>query len=213
MKKVILFDLDGTLVNSIPTIEQCFVDTCLQLGRATPDRVRIRAGIGKSLAEIFYDIDPTLDAQLAIDTYRNIYLPLQDGGKIPIFADALPTLQKLHSLGHALGVVTTKHTEHARRFLADVGLLPLLSVVVGACCVTNYKPHAEPLLTACARLNITPEKAVYIGDSVHDGGSARAAGMDFYGVTTGTGSAAELAEYGAVEQSLSTLLLRLQLLD
>ena len=204
--KNILFDLDGTLINSLAVIFDCFAKTLEKLGSDKYSEKIVRAGIGKDLASIFDDLDPNLDTDKAIEIYRSFYLPIQERDEIPFFADTKTVLETLYNQGYTLGIVTTKHSGHSRELLERNNLMQYLSVLIGANDVNYYKPHPEPLLRACAKLKIKPENAIYIGDATHDGLAAKTAKMPFLGVSTGAAKAEDLAAYGQVFNNLSEVL-------
>jgi pyrophosphatase PpaX len=89
--------------------------------------------------------------------------------------DAL--LQSIRTSGRKIGVVTSKNREGTQRGLRIVGLEDAVDVLVCADDVTNPKPHPEPVLRAVAMLEGDPASTIYVGDSIHDMHSGRAAGV------------------------------------
>jgi len=201
--KAVLFDLDGTLVNSIPVILTSFQETFEEMKIPCPTEEEIKKGIGSHLKDIFRHFVPENRIQESIDIYRKYYLKKQYNGEVPLFSGVQESLKHLSQI-YALGIVTTKLASVSRDLLQDLEILNLFQTVVGAEDVTNCKPDPEPLFLACSRMNISPLETIYVGDSVHDGGAAQNANMTFFGVTTGTGKREDLEQYGKVFQDIST---------
>lgn len=183
--RVVLFDLDGTLVDTIELIvraaEYAFANV---MGRAAP-RDEIMAGIGRPLMQQFgayAESEEQLQALIA--AYRVYQLAHHDDLTQP-YAGVNDAVQWLKDSGRSLGVVTSKIEPLAHRALARVGLDPYFDVVVGIESTTRHKPEPDPLHFAMARLGASPAETVYVGDSPFDLQAARAAGISSIAVTWG----------------------------
>ena len=171
-----LFDLDGTLLDSVNLILTSYRHT-LTVHRGTPpDDAVWLAGLGTPLWEQFkhFTDDPTeIDAMVA--TYRDHNLAHHDAmvREYPGIKQALTTLRTRGRLG----VVTSKLHAGARRGLRFLGMDDWFDVVIGADDVTRAKPDPEPVLTAMERLGGNPAATVFVGDSPHDMAAGRAAGV------------------------------------
>lgn len=180
--RAILFDLDGTLVDSAPDITAA-VNELLAGSRLPPlavDKVRVMIGGGvRKLVQRAFAASgaPLLGA--ALDK--------ADLDMAPIYLRHLTRLTKLmpgareaivqfHAAGVALGVVTNKPQVASRTILLYFGLIERLGVVVGGDAVTAKKPAPDALLVALERLRVEPRDALMVGDGVSDVGAARAAG-------------------------------------
>lgn len=173
----LLFDLDGTLIDSIELIIRSYQHTIrTHRGQETAPDVWMK-GLGIPLRVQFKDwsADPVeIDAMVA--TYREYNLSHHDE-MVTAYEGVVEAVLKLHRQGKKLGLVTSKFRSGAFRGLKKVGLENAFHVVVGADEVTNPKPHPEPVLLALSRLSVTPEEAVFIGDSRHDMECGSAAGV------------------------------------
>jgi pyrophosphatase PpaX len=192
----ILFDLDGTLVDTVPFILAAVRHAFAGYG-ACPSDAEWIAGIGTPLRTqlaSFAREAAHVDELLA--RYRAFWLEHHDA-MTRTFPGALATAGLLARRGHPLGVVTAKTEEGALRTLRHTGLLPLLSALVGADTCGRAKPDPEPVLVALARVGRTAREALLVGDSVHDVSAARAAGVRAIGVTWGACDRIRLVAAGA----------------
>jgi pyrophosphatase PpaX len=173
----ILFDLDGTLVDSIELIlsaaEHAFAG---RPGRAA-SREEFRSGIGRPLAEQFGPYCANAEElEALIAAYRGYQLEHHDRltNAYPGIADAV---RELAGAGHALAVVTSKMGAMAQRAVRYVGLESHIPLIVGCDATERHKPDPEPVLFALAHLGIAPADAIFLGDSPYDMEAGRAAGV------------------------------------
>ena len=193
----VLFDLDGTLIDSIELIlcaaEHAFAG---RIGRA-PTREEFRSGIGTPLASQFgpYCTNDD-DLQLLIGRYREFQLAHHDR-LTSCYAGIVDAVRVLRENGDALAVVTSKVNAMAMRALRYVGLADAFPVVIGCDATTRHKPEAEPVLLALERLAVEPGRAIFFGDSPYDILAGRAAGVTSVAVVWGAFSREALEEAGA----------------
>lgn len=193
----VLFDLDGTLIDSIDLIVESYQHTFRTHGLPTISRDEIVDGIGTPLVAVFGKLtdDPVvMDGWIA--TYRAFNLAHHDTMVRP-FPGAVAMVQRVREAGRRLGLVTSKNNSGARRGLALAGLDGVMEVIVGADDVTRHKPDPEPVLRALQQLGARAHDAVYIGDSHHDVASGRAAGVRTVAVCWGPIGAERLTLAGA----------------
>lgn len=191
-----LFDLDGTLIDSIELIMSSFRHTMLTHRGAVPDDDDWRAGFGRplrpQLARYARDADEV--ARMAA-TYRAHNLEHHDRLVRP-YAGIRSVVAELGERGARLGIVTSKNRTAAERGLRHCGLIGFFEVLVTSDDVTEHKPHPAPVLAALASLEAQPAETVFIGDSPHDCAAGRAAGVSTAAALWGPFSRATLDPHG-----------------
>ena len=192
--RTVLFDLDGTLADTIPLIVASYQHAFRTVLGEEVDEVRARAWIGRPLLPALLEESP--EHGHALDrAYREWNLANTD--RLIRRYDGVPELlDALTAAGLTTAVVTSKRRETARLALAGVGVDHLVDVVAALEDTDRHKPHPAPLLHGAARLGVAPGGCVYVGDAVVDVLAARAAGMGAVAVTWGAGDAEALAAAG-----------------
>jgi pyrophosphatase PpaX len=179
----VLFDLDGTLVDSGPMILESFRHaTRTVLSREIPDDQLLAHVGGLRLADQMAAIDEQRVEEL-VRTYREHNEPLHR--ELQACSGVLAVLEQLRLEGRQLGVVTAKRRATVDLAFAVVPLQHLLDVVVSADDTERHKPNPEPLLHALERLRSDPRGAAYVGDSPFDVRAAKSAGVFAVAVTWG----------------------------
>ena len=189
-----LFDLDGTLIDSIDLILRSYRHTMrTHRGHDPGDDVWMN-GLGTPLWVQFrqFTEDPA-EIEAMVATYRAYNLAHHDEMVRP-YTGVVDAVRMLERRARALGLVTSKLRSGALRGLRLAGLEDAFTVVVGADDVTHPKPHPEPVLKALERLGVGAETAVFIGDSRHDIECGRAAGVKTAAVLWGPFDRAHLAD-------------------
>lgn len=180
----ILFDLDGTLVDTVPFILAAVRHAFEGYGSCPTDAEWI-AGIGTPLrAQLSAFARSPQDAGVLHERYRAYWL-LHHDEATRCFPGALDVVRELAAAGHPIGIVTAKIEQGALRTLRHTGLLPHVDAIVGADTCANSKPHPEPVLVALDRLGRPAATALLVGDSPHDVAAAKAAGARAAGATWG----------------------------
>jgi pyrophosphatase PpaX len=179
MKKLqtILFDLDGTLIDSVRLILDSYHHTLKQHGLPARSDAEWLKGIGTPLhvqLGEWRDDAGTIDAMIA--TYRNYNLEHHDR-MVTVYPGVIDAVREIKLAGLQTGLVTSKNNQGAMRGLKLAGLEALLDVLICADDVTNPKPHPEPVEKAVRLLGADPSTTLYVGDSVHDMHAGRAAGV------------------------------------
>ena len=182
-RRAVLFDLDGTLVDSVPDLAAS-ANLLLERRQLAPlglDDVRAMVGNGieklveRAFAARGLDLrgaafDAVYDEMIAVYGERlTVETTLMPGARAAI--------ERLHGDGVRIAVVTNKAQAATDAILAHFGLSPLLGAVVGGDVGLAKKPAADILLAALARMDVDPAGAVLVGDSPADAGAARAAGL------------------------------------
>ncbi|MFD2238485.1 phosphoglycolate phosphatase [Aureimonas populi] len=179
----ILFDLDGTLVDSIPDIHAALNQTLESLGEPpfTLDAVArmVGKGLPTTIERAYEALDKPLDPATRdriVDRFRKIYTP-RATELTTMNPGASGATRALHEKGFRLGVVTNKPLAETMLILDHFGFTELMEVVVGGDAGPPKKPAPDLLILACQRLGLEPTDVLLVGDSEYDVGAARAAGM------------------------------------
>ena len=177
--RAVLFDMDGTLLDTAPD----FIAVCQAMlaahGRPPIDAQRIAdvvSGGARAMVAATFDMDPEADGfetlrQDFLDRYQDhcaVYSRLYDG-----MPELLESIERANLIW---GVVTNKPVRFAEPIMQQLGLAERSAVLVCPDHVTNSKPDPEPLLLACSQLGIDPAQVLFIGDDLRDIESGRAAG-------------------------------------
>ncbi len=189
-----LFDLDGTLIDSIELILRSYRHTMrLHRGHEPSDDVWME-GLGTPLWVQFrhFTEDPA-EIEAMVATYRAYNLAHHDELVRP-YDGVVEAVRALRARKKTLGLVTSKMRSGALRGLRVAGLEDAFQVIVGADEVTHPKPHPEPVLMALERLRAPAAGAVFVGDSRHDLECGRAAGVKTAAVLWGPFDRAHLAD-------------------
>jgi len=173
----VLFDLDGTLIDSIELILNSARFAFEGRTSSVPSDAEWLSGVGTPLVDMFrnYARDAA-DADVLIARYREYQMPNHDR-LVRAYDGVVETVLGLQKAQHPLAVVTSKTEALARRGIDLVGIGSCFDVIIGCDTTTRHKPHPEPVLVALQRLGREPNEAVFIGDSVHDMTSGNAAGV------------------------------------
>lgn len=177
-----VFDLDGTLVDTLPdltlALDTALADLGLPVVGAALVRASLHGGIDGSVdAALAHLQAPTALRGLLLARYRQHY-----DAALTRHSRAYPgvheLLERLRQRGDRLAVCTNKQQAQAQRVLGSLGLAPFFGMVVGADTCGQRKPHAAPLLHAIAALGGPRAQALFVGDSEVDRACAEAAGVD-----------------------------------
>ena len=192
--RAVLFDLDGTLVDTLPDIAAAMNAALAEMGLRTLDAERIGSFVGKgprTLALRVLDEQPTLDAverKARIDTLLGAYVKNYEprvGRQSSLYSGVTETLESLAAQGLQLAVVTNALQHLAEAILARFDLARFMTLVIGGDRVAQGKPHPEALLTASRILGTLPQHTLMVGDSENDVLAARAAGCAVVAVPYG----------------------------
>jgi phosphoglycolate phosphatase len=190
----VLFDLDGTLVDSRGTITASLEHALARMGVDSAGGPALASLIGMPLYDIFtaaFDM-PRPAALEAIDRYREHYDRLSPAGT-RIYDRVPDDLGRLRDRGLRLYVATVKPTSIARKVLADVGLDALFDGVAGASMGPERRDKASIIAHALQRYRLDPARSLMVGDRDQDVAGARGNGLRSVGVTYGFGSRREIA--------------------
>lgn len=203
-KEVILFDLDGTLIDSVPDLASAVNTMLQQLGRNTFDEDTIRFWVGNGAqvlvkralsgqSEIDEDLDPTLFSN-ALERFLEIYADNLSVSTLT-YPNVSSTLQALKLKAYRLVIVTNKPFDFVEPILNGLGLDGLFELIVGGDSLSEKKPSPLPLLHVCETLNVNVENCLMVGDSKNDILAANASGMQSVGVTYGYNYGEDIGTY------------------
>lgn len=193
--KAVLFDIDGTIVDSMGAYHEVARIVAAPHGfEVSEDHVRRSLGMGSSfwknvVPEDWPDRESVIKAMSA-HAGREWPRVLREHGRP--FAGLAQTLDALRKLGIALGIVSGARPE-VLDMLREDGILDRFDVVILGADVTKRKPDPEGIIECLRRLNVAPDAAIYVGDSSVDIQASRAAGVRAVGVLTGAGDSASLS--------------------
>ncbi len=175
--ELLIFDWDGTLMDSAGVIVACIQAASRDMGLPAPSREAashiIGLGLRQALETLFPDLPEDQHQPLA-DHYRRHYLG-QDA-EIPLFKGARELIQDLHGRGHTLAVATGKARRGLDRAFGHTGLEPFFHASRTAD-ETHSKPHPAMIEELLDELMVAPDQALMIGDTTHDLEMARNAGI------------------------------------
>ena len=207
--RLVIFDVDGTLVDSQAEITAAMTLAFASEGLAAPERASVLSIVGLSLAEAFRALCPQSDhAQRArlVDAYKGAFMQLRSDNQEmgPLFPGARAALDGLRAQDHTLLAVATGKS---RRGLDKVLERHRLTDVFHSEQVADHhpsKPNPSMILAALAETGVAPQRAVMLGDTTFDMDMARAAGVPRIGVTWGY-HAAETLEPDAMIEDFAAL--------
>jgi pyrophosphatase PpaX len=193
----VLFDLDGTLVDSIELIVAAAMNAFASRAGPSPSEAQIRSTIGRPLPTTFgpWLVDDN-DLPFLIAKYREYQLEHHDR-LTNAYEGIVDAVAGLHAAGCRMGIVTSKVGFMAERALVHTGLASYMRCIIASDSTTKHKPDPEPVLIAMERLGAAPGETVFVGDSPYDMLAGRAAGVRALGVAWGAFATQELIDAGA----------------
>lgn len=192
---LLIFDWDGTLMDSAGVIVDSIQRACADIGLPMPAERAARQIIGLGLVQALQTLLPDLPADAyprLVERYRHHYLGRD--ADIPLFAGVPEGIDQLHSSGFTLAVATGKSRLGLSRALEASGLGPRFAATRCAD-QTHSKPHPAMVLELIAELGADPARTLVIGDTSHDLLMASNAGVASLGVTYGAHEADDLAPH------------------
>lgn len=215
----ILFDLDGTLLDSFDAIYDAFKGALLAHRMDPINHRDLHALIGHTLEYQFAALTHLKEEECEelVNTYRALYDKVCIEGTHWLL-NAKEALTLAHMNDYKIAIVTTKSSAFAHKILTHLGVIDKIDTIVGRQDVVRPKPDSEPIDLACKRLCVDKDNAVMIGDSVLDVGAGANAGVFTIGVTCGFGHVDDLgaanvilrSAFEAVEYVISNKIIRVK---
>lgn len=212
--EALLFDLDGTLIDSVPDLANAVDYTLQQAGFTAAGEALVRKWVGNGARKLLERAlrnakgeatEHELDRLLPVFFERYEACCADATG---IYSGVTEALKHWHAAGIRMACVTNKPERFAQKIVDHFGWSDSLPVVLGGDSLPTKKPAPEPLWEACKRLDVDPANTIMVGDSVNDVQAARAAGMKVIAVPYGYnyGSDIRQAEPDLVVDRLDQLL-------
>ncbi len=200
----LLFDLDGTLVDSAPDLAAALDDALVAGGYSAAGIEAARGWVGNGARKLLQRALSTarqceesrLDNAELERLLEHFFLVYERGctQKTVLYPGVLPALERWHECGIRMACVTNKPERFARIIVEHLGLSTLMPVVLGGDSLATRKPEPELLLEACRLLSVAPSEAIMVGDSVNDVLAARAALMPVIAVPYGYNYGSNIAD-------------------
>ena len=190
---LVIFDWDGTLMDSTGLIASCLQCACRDVGLPEPAETEAKFVIGLNIADTLAHVAPGIDAERAQQLtarYRHHFLAREH--EAPLYEGVRELLADLHGRGHRLAVATGKARRGLDRALDATGLRSWFEVT--RCADEGFaKPHPGMLLALLDLTGVEPDRALMIGDTTHDLELAANARLDAIAVSYGAHDATLLA--------------------
>ena len=184
--RALLFDLDGTLIDSTDDIAASVNHLRLALGLPALDTPLIASYVGDGVEALVRRVLKKEDVAAEVEAFK-IHYHEHCVDRTRCYPGVEATLQTLHGLGYKMAVVTNKPERISRHILTQLALGDCFGSVMGGNSCAHKKPHPEPLLKACAELGARPDQACMIGDSRVDMEAGHNAGLVALGLLDGIG--------------------------
>ncbi len=197
--RLIIFDLDGTLIDSLDDLAAATNHMLTSLGRKTASREQVRGYVGQGARRLVEKAMPNAVPE-EIEIGLSLFLDYNEEhivDRTRLYPGVRETLNTLRDTGVAMAVVSNKNVALCRKVLITLDAESYFATVIGADSLKFRKPSPEPLLMVLRDLGIPSGQAVMVGDSCNDIDAGRAAGVPTIGCTWGYGDPRELkdAEY------------------
>ena len=183
----VTFDLDGTLLDTIPDLADAANAMLRELGRDELPVATLGTYVGRGIPNLVSRCLPDLTGEAleaAQAVFRHHYAQTNGRASAP-FAGVMDGLARFRAAGLPMAVITNKAAAFTGPLLAATGLAPWFAFAVSGDTLPEKKPHPLPLLHACERLGTSPGENLHVGDSKHDAAAARAAGCPVFLVPYG----------------------------
>jgi phosphoglycolate phosphatase len=198
--KLVLFDLDGTLLDSLPDLHLASLKMAKAVGIAEPELSQIEAWVGNGAAVLVQrilagqfiaeDDDPRFE--MALQAFLDAYQEL-DNHQSNLYPGVALLVSRLHKAGIKQGVITNKPSRFVAPLLSKFGLLDYFDLVYSGDTFAEKKPHPMPLIEAAKAMDFNISQCLMVGDSSNDINAAKACGMPSLGVRGGYNHGEDIA--------------------
>jgi len=199
--KLIMIDVDGTLVDSVPDLAYCIDEMMQKLGLQKWGEVKVRHWVGNGIPKL---VERALSGELEgrpIKEVFNVAYPIfldlyedNNAQRSYLYDGVREGLDYLISQGYQLGCVTNKSEQFTHPLLKVLGIFNDFKIIISGDTLAKRKPDPMPLLYCAERFNLKPEECLMLGDSVSDVKAARAAGFDIICMSYGYNHGNDIAD-------------------
>lgn len=193
---LIIFDLDGTLIDSLPDLADATNHMLGTLGRHPIDQDAVRRLVGQGarrLVEQALPGAPEVEIQRGLELFLD-YNHRHIADRTVLYPGVTETLDVLRERGMRMAIISNKNVALCREVLSVIGADCYFEEILGADSLPFRKPSPEPVLKLLADFGVAPERAAMVGDSINDIAAGRGAGVTTVGCTWGYGDLEELVD-------------------
>lgn len=183
--KLIMIDVDGTLVDSVPDLAYCVDELMVIMDREKWGEAKVRHWVGNGVPKLVErSLTGELEGEVNQDDFDKAYPVFLDlyaantSGRSCLYDGVKEGLAHLKSQGYTVGCVTNKAEQFTHPLLKDLGIFDEFEIVISGDTLEKKKPDPLPLLHAAKHFGIDPKEALMLGDSISDVKASRAAGFD-----------------------------------
>ena len=197
--QAVLFDLDGTLADSAPDLVAALATLCAEIGRAEPDPVAVSRVVSAGGRAILRCGLPGIDeaqVEALLPRYLDLYAA-RGNASTRLYDGIDEVLRDLEGQGIAWGIVTNKLAWLAAPVVEKLGLARRCGALVAGDTLARRKPDPDPVLHACALLEVDPARTLFVGDDLRDIEAGRAAGTRTIAAAWGYLNGGDPADWGA----------------
>jgi phosphoglycolate phosphatase len=183
--KLIMIDVDGTLVDSVPDLAFCVDELMVALGRPKWGEEKVRQWVGNGVPKLVErSLTGELEGKVDQEDFQKaypIFLELYKDNtskRSHLYSGVIEGLDYLQDKGYTLGCVTNKAEAFTHPLLKDLGIFGRFELIISGDTLEKKKPDPLPLLFAAQHFNVSAQECLMLGDSVSDVKASRAAGFD-----------------------------------
>ena len=212
--KLVMIDVDGTLVDSVPDLAWCVDETMKEIGLPVRGEATVRQWVGNGVIRLMEraianDLDAAHDAALfekGMPIFNALYAD-NNAKRSGLYEGVKEGLAYLKSLDLKVGCVTNKDERFTIPILTDLGIVDEFEIIISGDTLDKKKPDPLPLLHSAEKLGIDPKQSLMLGDSRSDVKAARAAGFDIICMSYGYNHGEDINNYhpDAVIDSMTEL--------
>ncbi|WP_020407765.1 phosphoglycolate phosphatase [Hahella ganghwensis] len=202
-----LFDLDGTLVDSVPDLADAIDHSLVDMGLPAAGEAKVRLWVGNGAPmlvkrSLAHALSLSSTETVPDTTYHKAYLSFLDyyqghfANRSALYKGTRNLLEHWHQQGIAIGLITNKPGQFTGPLCRELGISDFFSIMLSGDTLPVKKPDPEPLLHACRELGVATTDTIMIGDSVHDLNAARAADIPAVCVSYGYNHGENICEAG-----------------